>query len=58
VLVQHGSEVLHDMPRTFEAIKEYLIARTIEGVVWHHPDGRMVKIKRRDFVKSGPKRRT
>lgn len=21
----------------------------IEGVVWHHPDGRMAKIKRRDF---------
>ena len=21
----------------------------IEGIVWHHPDGRMVKIKKRDF---------
>lgn len=21
----------------------------VEGVVWHHPDGRMVKIKTRDF---------
>ncbi|HLP84573.1 MAG TPA: DUF5565 family protein [Phycisphaerales bacterium] len=56
-LVPHGSEVLHDFPRTFDAMKDYLIARTIEGVVWHHPDGRMVKIKRRDFVKSGPKRK-
>jgi hypothetical protein len=22
-----------------------------EGVVWHHPDGRMAKVKRRDFPK-------
>ena len=21
----------------------------VEGIVWHHPDGRMVKIKRKDF---------
>lgn len=38
-----------DFPRTFEAIKERLYAEKIEGVVWHHPDGRMVKIKRKDF---------
>jgi hypothetical protein len=24
-------------------------AHTWEGIVWHHPDGRMAKIKRRDF---------
>jgi hypothetical protein len=24
-------------------------AAKYEGVVWHHPDGRMAKIKRRDF---------
>jgi len=23
-----------------------------EGVVWHHPDGRMAKLKRRDFPRS------
>lgn len=23
--------------------------RPMEGIVWHHPDGRMAKIKRRDF---------
>lgn len=56
-LVLHGREVLADCPRDFEGLKAYLLARTIEGVVWHHPDGRMVKIKRRDFVKSGPKRK-
>lgn len=49
VLVKHGSEVLHDCPRTFEALREYLSGGEIEGVVWWHPDGRLVKIKGKDF---------
>lgn len=49
VLVKHGMEVLHDCPRTFEALREYLRDGEIEGVVWWHPDGRMVKIKGKDF---------
>lgn len=49
VLVRHGVEVLADCPRTFDALREYLSVRDIEGVVWHHPDGRMVKIKGKDF---------
>lgn len=57
VLVLHGCEVLPDCPRDFEGLREYLRVRTIEGVVFHHPDGRMVKIKRRDFFVMGPKRR-
>ena len=24
----------------------------MEGIVWHHPDGRMAKLKRRDFAPS------
>lgn len=49
-LVAHqDAEVLEDAPRTFEAIKAYLVDRDIEGIVWHHPDGRMVKIKKKDF---------
>ncbi len=54
VLVRHdgGMTVLHPQPpRDFAGIKEYLMTRTIEGIVWHHPDGRMVKIKRKDFFK-------
>lgn len=51
ILLRHGFVVLQDCPRTFEAIKEYLRDQDIEGVVWHHPDGRMVKIKKRDFFK-------
>lgn len=48
-LIKHGAETLPDFPRTFEEIKKHLEARDIEGVVWHHPDGRMVKIKGKDF---------
>ena len=49
VLIRHGCVVLEDCPRTFDAIRDYLRSRDIEGVVWHHPDGRMVKIKGKDF---------
>ena len=30
-------------------MEEVLGHLEIEGVVWHHPDGRMAKVKRRDF---------
>lgn len=36
-------------PRTFAEIRDYLAMHEMEGIVWHHPDGRMAKIKRRDF---------
>lgn len=52
VLVPHGKDSLPHCPRDFEALKAFLGASAIEGVVWHHPDGRMVKIKRRDFFKA------
>ncbi len=48
-LIQHGYQHLREAPRTFEGLKEFLRGSTIEGIVWHHPDGRMVKIKRKDF---------
>lgn len=35
--------------RNFAAIREWAATATIEGIVWHHDDGRMVKIKRKDF---------
>lgn len=52
-LWRHGSIELEDAPRTFDELKTYLDG-SIEGIVWHHPDGRMVKIKAKDF---GVKRR-
>ena len=48
-LVPHGLVSLDDAPRTFDLIKDYLAEHSIEGIVWHHPDGRMAKIKRKDF---------
>lgn len=49
ILVIHGKDILPDCPRTFDEIKEYLRDKAIEGIVWHHQDGRMVKIKKSDF---------
>lgn len=49
ILVPHGDINYPEFPRTFEAIKEFLETFKGEGVVFHHPDGRMCKIKRRDF---------
>ena len=49
LLVPHGAQFFRDAPRTFEELKEWFRDFPHEGIVWHHPDGRMVKIKRRDF---------
>lgn len=49
-LIRHGQDLLPDAPREFQALRAYLEARPeMEGIVWHHPDGRMVKLKRKDF---------
>jgi hypothetical protein len=29
---------------------EWVLAGSFEGIVWHHSDGRMAKLKRRDFA--------
>ena len=49
VLCPHGKIVFSDAPRTFTAIRDWFRGQDIEGIVWHHPDGRMVKIKKKDF---------
>lgn len=38
-----------NVPREYEVLKEWLKDKDIEGLVWHHPDGRMAKIKKKDF---------
>lgn len=48
-LIKHGSNVWPDFPRCFVDIKERLRDTPTEGIVFHHPDGRMCKVKRRDF---------
>jgi len=49
VLVPHSAERIPADPRTFEEIKAFLATADIEGIVWHHPDGRMAKVKTKDF---------
>lgn len=50
VLLKHSESVpFADVPRTFEGLREWLDGKDIEGIVFHHPDGRMAKIKKRDY---------
>lgn len=53
LLVRHGDLLLMSCPRNFDGLKAWLKAwlkeQNIEGVVWYHADGRMVKIKAKDF---------
>lgn len=51
-LVPHKTQwlrLLEQPPRDFDGIREYLRTGDLEGIVWHHPDGRMVKIKSKDL---------
>jgi hypothetical protein len=49
-LVKHSeAEQYEDVPLTFEGLRNWLDDKDIEGLVWHHPDGRMVKIKKKDY---------
>ena len=60
-LWRHGEIIYRDQlvtidkaPRDFNGLCQWLKGNPVEGIVWHHPDGRMVKIKRRDFGISWP----
>lgn len=44
-----NAAVYHDVPVEFNALRDWLADKDIEGIVWHHPDGRMVKIKKKDY---------
>ena len=48
------SIVLSECERTYEGIRDFLTGRPIEGIVWHASDGRMAKLKRRDFSLEWP----
>lgn len=48
-LLKHGMIMIDECPRAFNALKEWFTDKDIEGIVWHHPDGQMVKIKKKDF---------
>jgi hypothetical protein len=50
VLLRHGSvQCQPQPPRDFAGIREYLRTRDVEGIVFHHPDGRMAKVKKKDY---------
>ena len=49
-LWMHGGEPHPNAPTGFDFLWEWFKdMHPMEGLVWHHPDGRMAKIKRRDF---------
>ncbi|WP_328535022.1 DUF5565 family protein [Micromonospora zamorensis] len=55
-LIRHGfctsgdDDELEKAPLDHDGLRAWLLAHPDwEGVVWHHPDGRMGKLKRRDF---------
>ena len=52
ILISHNDddlEIVADCPTDYEGLKSFLSDGVFEGIVWHHPDGRMAKIKARDF---------
>ena len=51
VLMRHGLIGFFDEPpRTFAELKAWFESHAyVEGIVWHNQDGRMVKIKLKDF---------
>lgn len=55
VLFRHGAErVGGSNLRTFDGLRFWLGALPHEGLVFHHPDGRMAKIRRVDFGLAWP----
>ena len=52
VLIRHGWQVVHPPELTFDGLRQWMTGPDwagFEGIVWHHPDGRMAKLKTRDF---------
>lgn len=57
-LIPHGADVIERRedagPLTIDMIKDFVLTHANafgwEGIVWHHPDGRMAKLKKRDLV--------
>jgi hypothetical protein len=49
-LIAHAEASQYEnVPRDFRGLAAWLSGRDIEGLVFHHADGRMAKIKLRDF---------
>lgn len=52
-LVKHGEHIINVDP-SYNSIKDFLTDNVMEGIVFHHPDGRMAKIRRADFKLKWP----
>lgn len=48
-LIPHGKWTYEITDFSFEGIKQFLQDADCEGIVFHHPDGRMCKIRKSDF---------
>ncbi len=48
-LIPHGDIRVAVPDYSFDGLRLAVLASDDEGIVWHHPDGRMAKLKRRDF---------
>ena len=50
-LIKHGSVILEIPELSFEGLKKYLseASNNLEGIVFHHVDGRMCKLRKSDF---------
>jgi len=49
LLAKHYDPDTFGFELTFESIRDFLADFDGEGIVFHHPDGRMAKIRRSDF---------
>ena len=50
VLIKHvNNGNFRGVPTNFADLVEWIRSFDIEGIVWHHPDGRMAKIKKSDL---------
>jgi hypothetical protein len=48
-LVSHTVWKVSIPSRTYQEIKAFLTLHDFEGIVFHHPNGKMAKIKKKDF---------
>ncbi|MFS1430249.1 DUF5565 family protein [Vibrio splendidus] len=48
-LVKHGAEVVEINDMSFDGLRQFFANLNHEGIVWHHPDGRMAKLRRSHF---------
>lgn len=51
-LIKHGVETIPKVPTEYDELAAWFASPFVgplEGIVWHHPDGRMAKIRATDF---------